>query len=103
MRSSWLKWMLIVAALFVAGGTAQAFADHLVKKAEPCAAHHHQDADHQQCCCGCLDCPAGLISPADEAGHPRAPGLGLAPVRVPPLASRFLPPEPDPPRPDALS
>jgi hypothetical protein len=93
--------MLIVAALFVTSGSAHAFADHLVKKAEPCATHrHHHDFDHQQCCCSCLDCPAGLISPAEDGGrHGLAHGTSLTPVRVAPLASRFLLPEPDPPRP----
>lgn len=97
--------MLIVVALFVANGNAHAFADHMATKAEPCAAHHHhQDGDHRQCCCSCLDCPAGLISPVDEAGpHSLAHPVSLTPVRVSPLASRFLLPEPDPPRPDALS
>jgi len=107
MRFSRLKWMLIVAALFVAGGNGHAFADHAAPKiAEPCATHHHHDAGHQHddCCCSCFNCPAGLIAPFEA----NAPGqiaydLHLTPSLATALANRTQPPELDPPRPSALS
>ena len=107
MRFSWIKCMLIVAALFVASRNAHAFADHAASRtAEPCAAHHHHDAGHQhdECCCSCFNCPAGLIAPFEAS----APGqiaydLHLMPSLAAVLAERSLPPELDPPRPSALS
>jgi hypothetical protein len=113
MRFSWLKWMLIVAALFVASGNAHAFAGNAAAKtAEPCAAHHHDAGHHHShglighddCCCSCANCPAGLIAPF-EAGAPSqvAYDLDLAPSLAAVLADRTQPPELDPPRPGALS
>jgi len=105
--------MLIVAALFVAGGNAHAFADHAAPQAQPCAEHHHLDSDHhqshgaaghQECCCSCFNCPASLITPfEDSPPRPAAYASRLTPDRAAPLANRFLPPELDPPRPSALS
>ncbi|GEM_PF-3793344 len=109
MRFSWLKWMLVVAALFVASGNAHAFADHAGPHADPCAAHHHHDAgghrhSHDDCCCSCFNCPAGLIAPF-EASPPGqiAYDLDLAPSLAAAPATRTQPPELDPPRPGALS
>jgi len=113
-RSVWFKWVMIFALLLVSsGGHAHAVADHARVEATPCAAHeHHHDGDHsksraaaghQDCCCACA-CLADLIAPAEPAA-PRlvAYDLHLAPEPASPLASRFLAPELDPPRPGALS
>ena len=110
-RSFCFKWVMIVALLLVSsGGHAHAVADHARTEATPCAAHdHHHDGDHsksaghQDCCCSCA-CLTGLITPAEPtAPRPVAYDLHLTPERVSPLASRFLSPELDPPRPSALS
>jgi hypothetical protein len=111
MRSSWFKWLLILAVLLVSsGGHAHAVADHAVAKAQSCALHQHQDHvpsrpdSHPECCCTCLACPAGLVAPAEAAApHPVAYGVTLAPERASPLASRSLSPELDPPRPGTPS
>ena len=109
MRSSWFKWVLIVAVLLVSSGSgAHTLADHAASKAAPCVTHqHHHDADHHlshDCCCTCSSCPADLVTPA-EPSAPRsvAYDLRLAPEPASPLASRFPSPELDPPRPGALS
>ncbi len=114
-RSFWFKWVLIAALLLGSGGGhAHAVADHAWAEATPCAAHehHHHDGDHaksqaaaghQDCCCSCA-CPTGMITPAEPAApRPVAYDLHLTPPLAPPLAGRFLSPELDPPRPDALS
>ena len=112
MRFSWLKWMLIVAALFVASGNAHAFSDHAASRtAEPCATHHHHNAGHQhglighdECCCSCFNCPAGLIAPLEASAPSQvAYDLHLTPSLAAVLANRTQPPELDPPRPSALS
>ena len=104
MRFSWLKWMLVVASLFVASGNAHAFSDHAgPKAAEPCAAHHHTH-HHDDCCCSCVSCPASLVAPFEASAPSRiAYDLHLTPSLAPVLANRTLPPELDPPRPSALS
>jgi hypothetical protein len=114
-RSFWFKWVMIIALLIVSsGGHAHAVADHAVTEATPCAAHdhHHHDSDHSQsrgaaahqdCCCSCAYL-TDLITPAEPtAPRPLAYDLRLAPEPAARLASRFLSPELDPPRPSALS
>jgi len=114
-RSFWFKWVMIIALLLVSsGGHAQAVADHARAEATPCAAHdhHHHDSDHSQshgaaghqdCCCSCA-CLTDLIMPPEPAAPLQvAYDLHLAPEPASPLASRFLSPELDPPRPSALS
>jgi hypothetical protein len=113
MRLSWLKWIAIVAALFVASGNAHAFADHAMPKTEQCLVHQHHDGQHrhfhgtvslEECCCSCASCPAGLMTPLDGlVPHPAPYAADLAPAPASPLANRFLLPELDPPRPIALS
>jgi len=110
MRSSWFKWMLIVAVLLMSGsGGAHTVADHhAASKALPCAVHqHHHDGDHHlshECCCSCSACPADLVLPAEpDAPHSVAYDLRLTPEPASPLASRFPSPELDPPRPAAVS
>lgn len=108
MRSSWFKWLLILAVLLVSsGGTAHSFADHAGAQAAPCAAHrHHHEAasSHKECCCSCFACPSGLVAPIEPAApHLIAYDLHLVPARAMPLASRALSPELDPPRPDAVT
>lgn len=108
MRTSWVKWVLIVAALLISsGGKAHDIADHA-----PCAVHeHHHDSDHhhhaaghQECCCTSGACLSVLVMPAEpDAPYPVAYSLHLAPELASPLASRSPSPELDPPRPSALS
>ena len=103
MRSSRLKWMLIAMILFIASGNAHAHAAtaHAAAQAEPCATHHHQAAQHSDCCASCINCPSGIILPLEAGIANRAAyTVRLAPDRAAPLTSRFVSPEPGPPRPE---
>jgi hypothetical protein len=94
--------MLVVAVLFMGTGNAHAFSDHAGAKAEPCAAHHQAKVSHEDCCCSCLDCPAGVVTPFEVADYrPVALSATLTPAGESVPATRSPSPEIDPPRPCA--
>lgn len=103
MRFSGLKWVMVFAMLFIASGNAHGHSvmEHAGPQAEQCAHHqpHQAPAGHQDCCCTCLNCPAGLMTPYEaNIAHRAAYSVRLTPDRAVPLASRSLSPEPGPPR-----
>jgi len=117
MGTSWIKLLVVVAALFIASGSAHAHAHakvpHEESRSVPCVAHDHEDAGHHHpqnagddgdCCCSCFNCASGMILPA-TATTPSliAFAMAFSPVRTTPLKSRMLSPELDPPRPSAPS
>jgi len=113
MGTSWVKLLVVAAALFIASGTAHAHAKapHEESLSAPCAAHDHKDAGHPQnagddgdCCCGCFNCASGIILPPNAiAPSLVAFDMAFGPPRATPLKSHMFSPELDPPRPIALS
>jgi hypothetical protein len=113
MRSSWVKWLAVVAVIFMASGNAHASSEHAHFHSVPCAHHHEADeshaahnhaADAKECCCRCLGCPSALVEPfADLTPRSVTYEQRWLPARSEVLVDRPLSPELDPPRPGALS
>ena len=116
MRSPVVRCIVVLLSLALANGNAH-FALHLAgAHSEPCPeghAHHdghtsphdpHNSDKGSQCCCDCLGCspvaqlPAGLNATPLEFTSNRYFDATTAS-----LSSRTVPPEPDPPRPGAVS
>jgi hypothetical protein len=113
-RSPFVHCLVVLLSLALAGGNAHAALHLDAAHSEPCPeehAHHHgkTEPQHQHdkkmaCCCDCLGCTSAAYLP---------PQLGIAPADLgvqihyyalsASLSGRALLPEPDPPRPGALS
>jgi hypothetical protein len=116
MRTPLLRSLVLLLSLALVSGNAHAKLHLGASHSEPCPeehAHHHGSGSphhkHQPdkpfaCCCDCLGCSSATYLP---------PGLGATPVEfasqirfealTASLSSRAILPEPDPPRPGALS
>jgi hypothetical protein len=64
--------------------------------------HHHHKADCTACCCDCLSC-AALALPESGVSPARAEAVAAYSGAQSMLPGRAPQPEPDPPRPAALS
>ena len=115
-RSLLLRCLVVLLSLALASGNAHAVLHLAAAHAEPCPEEHadhsgkttpHHEHQHEKglaCCCDCLGCSSAVYLP---------PELSVAPAELPAkirydagsasLSGRTLPPDPDPPRPGALS
>src|SRR6516225_4227462 len=114
-RSLLLRCLVLLMSLALVSGNAHAALHLDTARHEPCpeehTPHHGKTPLHQHrheqglaCCCDCLGCSSAVYL---------APALALTPAQLPArvhydaliasLLGRALPPDPDPPRPGALS
>jgi len=111
-----LRCLVVLLSLALASGNAHAALHPDAAHAEPCPeehAHHsgkttpHHEHQHDNglvCCCDCLGCSSAVYLPPELSVTPAEP-----PVQAhydessAALCGRTLRPEPDPPRPSALS
>lgn len=115
MRSLWVRCLVALLMLALAGGTgAAAHPAGAAHTAEDCPQHagtappaqhkhHRHGAGDAVCCCDCLGClsPALLAPPLPE-GPAVLAARAMRPMRSASLAQRALLPEPEPPRPVTL-
>ena len=112
-RSPFLRCLVVLLSLALAGGNAHAALHLDAAHSEPCPdghAYHHRKTEPQHqhdkkmaCCCDCLGCTSAAYL---------APELSSVPTELPArvhydaltllLSGRALLPEPDPPRPGPL-
>jgi hypothetical protein len=117
-RSVFLRCLVVLLSLALAGGNAHAALHLDAAHSEPCPeehAHHHgkTEPQHQHqhqhykkmaCCCDCLGCTsAAYLAPELRSDPAELPARVHYDALTLLLSGRALLPEPDPPRPGPLT
>jgi len=114
-RSPFLRCLVVLLSLVLAGGNAHAALHLEAAHSEPCPEEHahHQgktEPQHQHrhdkkmvCCCDCLGCTsAAYLAPELRSASAELPARVRYDALTLLLSGRTLLPEPDPPRPGPL-
>jgi hypothetical protein len=115
MRFSWLRCLVVLLSLALVGGNAHAELHRGAAPQQPCPEaldhqagpdsphHQHRKAADLACCCACLGCVSAVNLTPDSFLPAFLTGVVRYGDENSVLAGRALLPEPDPPRPSALT